>query len=136
MPSLRVHPVEDEKSSSSQVPYTRASLGFISIESSFRKRVIRLVSPQSYFDSFILTMIILNSISMACVDYRSVDENYEPVSTNSWRNRLIEIAEIFFMVIFVAECAFKIIAFGLIRGRHAYLRDSWNIFDFIIVILR
>ena len=134
MSSLQVHPVNDEES---PLPaYTPRSLGFIPIESSFRRSLIRLISSRSSFDSFILCCIILNTISMACVDYRYVDDSYEPVSTDSWRNYIIEIAENFFMAIFVAECLIKIIALGLIRGPRAYLKNSWNVFDFIIVILR
>ena len=130
----QVHPARDEDSPSP--PYTRKSLGFISIESSFRRRLIRLISPKSSFDSFILCCIILNTISMACVDYRYVDDSYEPVSVDSLRNYIIEIAEIFFMAIFIAECLIKIIALGLITGTQSYLKNSWNVFDFIIVILR
>ena len=116
--------------------YAAKSLGCISIDSQYRQRLITIVSEGGRFDKFILTVIVFNSITMACVDYRSVDENYEPISTNSWRNRSIEIAETGFMVIFCFECFVKIIAFGLFRGKKAYLRSTWNTFDFIIVILR
>jgi len=132
---VTVHPAENNVAPT-EYKYASKSLGWISIESPFRKWLIRLVTPGSHFDTFILTMIILNSITMACVDYRQVDSNYEPISTDSWRNRTIEIAEVVFMVIFIFECVMKIIAFGLIGGREAYLKSSWNAFDFIIVMFR
>lgn len=37
--------------------------------------------------------------------------------------------------IFVAEGIFKIIAYGFYFGETAYLKDSWNILDFSIVIV-
>jgi len=36
--------------------------------------------------------------------------------------------------IFVAECIIKIIVLGFYWGHKTYLRDEWNILDFIIVI--
>ena len=39
-----------------------------------------------------------------------------------------------FLYIYTAECGLKIIGLGFIRGKKAYLRDSWNILDLIIVV--
>jgi len=33
------------------------------------------------------------------------------------------------------EMVFKIIAMGFVMRAHSYLRDSWNILDFVVVIL-
>jgi voltage-dependent calcium channel L type alpha-1D len=41
-----------------------------------------------------------------------------------------------FAVIFIIEALLKILAKGFILHKNAYLRDSWNILDFIIVITR
>lgn len=35
---------------------------------------------------------------------------------------------------FLAECLLKIIALGFILRRHSYMRDGWNVADFIVVI--
>lgn len=40
-----------------------------------------------------------------------------------------------FTVIFTAESVFKILAYGFIVHRNAYLRDGWNWLDFIVVII-
>ena len=102
-----------------------------------RKRIIKFASPSSsYFDAFILAAIFLNSISIACIDYRSIDENYQPNADLSLRNKSINRAEIVSTVIFVTECILKIIAYGLLRGKHTYLRDGLNVLDFVIVIVR
>mmetsp|Transcript_7104 Transcript_7104/g.13413 ORF Transcript_7104/g.13413 Transcript_7104/m.13413 type:complete len:130 (-) Transcript_7104:1045-1434(-) len=129
MRSAEVHPLDG----SLYVPF---SLGCIPIESPIRKWLIKVVSPGSRFDSFILFMIILNSLLMTFVDYRYISDDYQPVSEVSWRNRTVETAEYIFLAIFFVECVSKIIAFGFIRGRHAYLRTSWNVFDFITLVIR
>jgi hypothetical protein len=37
--------------------------------------------------------------------------------------------------IYVLELFLKIIGMGLVLGRNTYLRDGWNIIDFIVIIL-
>ena len=43
--------------------------------------------------------------------------------------------EYIFLVIFTAECAMKIIAYGFLLHPGAYLRNGWNLLDFIIVLI-
>ena len=50
-------------------------------------------------------------------------------------NILQERVEYVFLVIFTAECIMKIIAQGFFQHQNAYLRNGWNILDFIIVII-
>ncbi len=98
--------------------------------------MLRLVSASSYFDGFILSSIFLNSMLLACVDYRVVDDKYQPSSNLSTRNNVIEKFEMIFMIIFATECILKIFAYGFVRGEHAYLRDGWNALDFAMVGIR
>ena len=46
-----------------------------------------------------------------------------------------EIVEYVFLEIFTVECFMKIIAFGLFMHQGAYLRNGWNLLDFVIVII-
>ena len=135
--SIKIHPFDEEQTENQNdtITYTSKSLCCISIDSSIRQWVLQLVKT-SRFDTFLLVMIVLNSVTMALVDYRHVDENYEPLTAGSWRNQTIEIAEVIFLVIFVMESLSKMIAFGFINGKNAYLKDAWNCFDFVIVVLR
>jgi len=48
---------------------------------------------------------------------------------------LQEQIEYIFLVIFTAECAMKIVAYGFLLHPGAYLRNGWNILDFIIVLI-
>ncbi len=138
--NARIHPtiIEEEKqvNSDERDGYVEESLAWFRYESPLRQRLLHICKPGSKFDSFILVMILMNTIIMACVDYRYVNEHYEPVSDHSFRNYLVEKAEIFFMIFFLLECAIKMIAWGFVEGEKAYIRSGWNIFDFVIVLCR
>lgn len=43
-------------------------------------------------------------------------------------NKILEYINYFFTGVFVLECIFKLIAFGL-----SYFKNSWNVFDFCVV---
>ena len=133
-----IHPITDSDIECDLHPdgLVDKSIGIFPIMSPLRQRIIKLVSPSSYFDSFILAAIVLNSISIACVDYRFVDDNYQPSAELSVRNYVIEKFELIFTIIFAVECFLKVIAYGFVKGKNTYLRDGWNILDFLIVIVR
>ena len=142
MKTVTVYPEQEHLSISERIQqlsppkYAQKSFGIFDLNSKIRKWLIQLVHPGSSFDSFILIVIILNSLSMACIDYNVVNEHYEPISEGSWRNKLIENLEIAFILIFFIEFLAKSIAFGFFSGADAYLRDNWNRFDFIILLFR
>ena len=46
-----------------------------------------------------------------------------------------EKVEYIFLAIFTMETVFKIIAFGFALHPNAYLRNGWNVLDFIIVVV-
>lgn len=72
--------------------------------------------------------IILNSITLALFDYTDRDSLTE---YNQW---VIFTSNLFTMVFFF-EAALKIVAMGFLFHQFAYLRDLWNLVDFIIVVL-
>jgi voltage-dependent calcium channel L type alpha-1D len=75
-------------------------------------------------------IIITNTAILAQYDYSvRVDPNLDSV-----RNSIQQETEIAFTTIFIIEFAMKSIAYGFIIGKGSYLRDSWNILDFIVVI--
>ena len=47
---------------------------------------------------------------------------------------LQEKTEVYFLVIFCIEALLKIVALGFILHKGAYLRNVWNIMDFIVVV--
>ena len=68
-------------------------------------------------------MIILNSLTLA-LDNPTSDEQSSFLAT----------IETIFLVLYTVEMFFKIFGLGFIFNKGAYLRDSWNILDFIIVV--
>lgn len=40
-----------------------------------------------------------------------------------------------FTIIYLIEAAVKIVAFGFIIHRKSYLRDPWNVIDFVVVVI-
>lgn len=46
-----------------------------------------------------------------------------------------ESLEYIFLVVFTLECFLKIVAYGLVFHEGAYLRNCWNILDFVIVFM-
>ena len=69
-----------------------------------------------------------NSILLAITDYQD-DENLS--DWNQWLDKVDK----GFTVIFVIEAILKILAFGFVFHRRSYLRDSWNVLDFVVVII-
>ena len=45
-----------------------------------------------------------------------------------------ESTEVYFLGIFTVEASLKILALGLIFHRGSYLRNMWNIMDFVVVV--
>jgi len=96
-------------------------------ETVFRKFIIFIVEHK-VFDSFIITLILFNSIVLAMQDY-SDRENCN--AYNKTLNMINNVFSIFFMV----ECVLKIIAYGFIKHYNAYLSDKWNWLDFSVVLV-
>jgi hypothetical protein len=49
-------------------------------------------------------------------------------------NQVIEVLDVIFLLVFIAECVMKIIAYGFFASKNTYLRDVWNWLDFIVVV--
>jgi len=49
-------------------------------------------------------------------------------------NELIDILNMWFSIVYTVEAALKIIALGFIVHKKSYIRDPWNLIDFIVVI--
>ena len=55
-------------------------------------------------------------------------------AVNDNPNPFFAIAEKVFLYLYTFEMNMKIVGMGFIFGKDSYLRDSWNILDFLIVI--
>lgn len=78
-----------------------------------------------WFERFILFCILISSFTLAIYDYSLSEEYY---------NKVLEGIGDVLTYIFILEAFIKIVAMGLVLHQRAYLRDMWNVLDFIIVI--
>ena len=68
-------------------------------------------------------MIIVNSVTLALDN-----------PTSEEQSSFLQALETIFLVLYTIEMCFKILGLGFAFNKGAYLRDSWNILDFIIVV--
>jgi len=81
------------------------------------------VAVNPAFDRFILVVIVINCVFLA------LDQENQLISENS------SMIDLGFLIIYTGEMILKIIAMGFFMRAHSYLRDAWNILDFMVVIL-
>jgi len=72
-----------------------------------------------FFDPFILICIVGNTLVL-CVTWYGQD---------SMINKITDVINYVFMAIFTIECVIKLVAY-----RTVYFKESWNIFDFFVVL--
>ncbi|XP_077139980.1 voltage-dependent L-type calcium channel subunit alpha-1F [Ranitomeya variabilis] len=80
------------------------------------------------FDILILMTIFANCVALGV--YIPFPEDDSNVS-----NHNLEQVEYIFLIIFTVESFLKIIAYGLVLHPSAYIRNGWNLLDFVIVVI-
>ncbi|CDW88224.1 voltage-gated ion channel superfamily [Stylonychia lemnae] len=56
-------------------------------------------------------------------------------SNKTLKNKILDIFDIVFTVIYTGEAVLKIIGMGFVMHKHSYLRETWNILDFFVVLI-
>jgi hypothetical protein len=82
----------------------------------------KAITEHKAFEATTITVILLNSITLA-----AEDPNAEETTPFAQK------VEDTFLVLYTIEMVLKILALGFLLNQGAYLRDSWNILDFVIV---
>uniref|UniRef100_A0A4W4FYL9 Voltage-dependent L-type calcium channel subunit alpha n=1 Tax=Electrophorus electricus TaxID=8005 RepID=A0A4W4FYL9_ELEEL len=108
-------------------PRPARTLFFFTLKNRFRKHCINFVEWKP-FEITILLTIFANCVALAVFLPMPEDD------TNS-TNSTLESLEYIFLVIFTVECFMKIVAYGFLFHEGAYLRNCWNILDFVIVFM-
>ncbi|XP_019474148.1 voltage-dependent R-type calcium channel subunit alpha-1E isoform X4 [Meleagris gallopavo] len=85
-----------------------------------------LTSPTP-FEYMILATIIANCIVLAL-------EQHLPEDDKTPMSRRLEKTEPYFIGIFCFEAGIKIVALGFVFHKGSYLRNGWNVMDFIVVL--
>ncbi|GFQ66506.1 voltage-dependent calcium channel type D subunit alpha-1 [Trichonephila clavata] len=99
----------------------------LGLKNPIRSLCITIVEYKA-FEYLILLTIFANCIALAVF-------TPFPFGDSNAVNATLEKVEYIFLVIFTLECVMKIIAYGFILHPGAYLRNTWNLLDFIIVVI-
>ena len=83
--------------------------------------VAKTIISSTLFESISITIILANCAVMIVDD---------PINTTPF----FQTSENVFLILYSIEMILKIMGMGFIFGEKAYLKDSWNILDFVIVI--
>ncbi|XP_073242529.1 voltage-dependent calcium channel type A subunit alpha-1-like [Porites lutea] len=102
------------------------SLFIFSKENIIRRECKRIVESKP-FEYFILLTIFVNCILLAA-------NTPLPENDKSDRNIKLESAEVYLLAIFCLEALLKIIALGFVLHSESYLRNGWNVLDFVVVV--
>eukprot|EP00397_Hematodinium_sp_SG-2012_P000372 GEMP01000372.1.p1 GENE.GEMP01000372.1~~GEMP01000372.1.p1 ORF type:complete len:2224 (+),score=490.20 GEMP01000372.1:55-6726(+) len=106
-----------------QVWVTEFSLHCLSYDARFRRVAIQIVeSPK--LEWLILAVISCNSI-LLLITLPDVE-----IEKQTWAQVLDYTA----LAIYVVECLTKIVAAGFLFGRGTYIKNPWNVLDFIVVL--
>uniref|UniRef100_A0A665TCB7 Voltage-dependent L-type calcium channel subunit alpha n=1 Tax=Echeneis naucrates TaxID=173247 RepID=A0A665TCB7_ECHNA len=117
----------------------------LNLNNPIRRACISLVEWKP-FDIFILIAIFANCMALAVyVPFPEDDSNstnHDLVSSPFYCLYFIlsilppaETVEYAFLIIFTIETFLKIIAYGLVMHQNAYVRNGWNMLDFVIVVI-
>ncbi|XP_012394726.1 voltage-dependent L-type calcium channel subunit alpha-1C isoform X7 [Orcinus orca] len=99
----------------------------LTLKNPIRRACISIVEWKP-FEIIILLTIFANCVALAIyIPFPEDDSN----ATNSNLERV----EYLFLIIFTVEAFLKVVAYGLLFHPNAYLRNGWNLLDFIIVVV-
>jgi len=79
------------------------------------------------FDKIVLVLIAISSVALALSS--PLNNPY------SKKQEFLDVLDIILTVLFTIEMCLKIVALGFCFQPRAYLRNSWNILDFIVVLI-
>uniref|UniRef100_A0A4W5R8F1 Voltage-dependent L-type calcium channel subunit alpha n=1 Tax=Hucho hucho TaxID=62062 RepID=A0A4W5R8F1_9TELE len=108
----------------------------LKLNNPIRRACISLVEWKP-FDIFILIAIFANCMALAVYipfpqdDSNSTNHDLLSQSPSPGPDQ----TEHVFLVIFTIETFLKIIAYGLVAHQNAYVRNGWNMLDFVIVVV-
>jgi hypothetical protein len=96
------------------------------------------VSESSHFDTFILLTILANAVVLCMMEPSKLEGRgcaSVATSTRGAGNAAIENSELVFTTVFTIEMLIKMLASGVYFEKGAYLKDGWNVMDFVVVVV-
>ncbi|XP_029010904.1 calcium channel, voltage-dependent, L type, alpha 1F subunit isoform X2 [Betta splendens] len=110
-----------------QVQRAPRALFCLKLNNPIRRAALHIVEWKP-FDIFILLAIFANCVALG------VSKPFPEDDSNS-TNHDLEQVEYVFLIIFTVETFLKILAYGLVMHPSSYIRNGWNLLDFVIVIV-
>ncbi|XP_048587004.1 voltage-dependent calcium channel type A subunit alpha-1-like isoform X2 [Nematostella vectensis] len=101
---------------------------FILSERNPIRRLSKNIVEHKLFEYFILLNIVANCVVLAMNKPLPMDDKIEIAKD-------LEHAEVYFVAIFCIEATLKILALGFVLHPGSYLRNGWNILDFVVVVI-
>ncbi|XP_024618217.1 voltage-dependent N-type calcium channel subunit alpha-1B [Neophocaena asiaeorientalis asiaeorientalis] len=86
-----------------------------------------VLNPRTPFEYMILATIIANCIVLAL-------EQHLPDGDKTPMSERLDDTEPYFIGIFCLEAGMKIVALGFVLHKGSYLRNGWNVMDFVVVL--
>jgi hypothetical protein len=84
------------------------------------------VVEHTYFEAFIFFIIALNSVILM-LEEPALKDPYTKTTINRLNKGL--------NILYIVECVLKVLAMGFVIEKNSYLRDPFNAFDFIIIVV-
>nr|XP_020470735.1 voltage-dependent N-type calcium channel subunit alpha-1B-like isoform X4 [Monopterus albus] len=100
---------------------------FIFREDNLIRKYAKRITEWPPFEYMILATIIANCIVLAL-------EQHLPAGDKTPMSQRLDDTEPYFIGIFCFEAAIKIIALGFAFHKGSYLRNGWNVMDFVVVL--
>ncbi|CAL8279135.1 unnamed protein product [Boreogadus saida] len=110
-----------------QVQRAPRALYCLKLNNPIRRAALSIVEWKP-FDIFILLAIFANCVALG------VSKPF-PMDDSNSTNHDLEQVEYIFLIIFTIETFLKILAYGLVMHPSSYIRNGWNLLDFVIVIV-
>ncbi|XP_068854263.1 voltage-dependent L-type calcium channel subunit alpha-1F [Aphelocoma coerulescens] len=121
------HPKHKGQGGTGGVHRSPRALFCLRLNNPIRRAAISIVEWKP-FDILILATIFANCVALGVyIPFPEDDSNAS--------NHNLEQVEYVFLIIFTVETFLKIIAYGLVLHPSAYIRNGWNLLDFVIVIV-
>ncbi|KAL4477028.1 hypothetical protein ABPG72_011725 [Tetrahymena utriculariae] len=95
------------------------------------KKVWQIKEQISYGCFVIVNHPIFTIISLTVIVFNSVMLAKDDPTTNSDNNPSIDLA---LLIIYTVEMGLKILAYGFIFSKNAYIKEGWNVIDLVIIV--
>ena len=113
-----------QRSSNEPKLYANTSLCCFTVDNRLRELFLKFVA-WPWFDRIVLIVILSNVVILA---------NENPLEMGQ-EGRLKKTFEMFVMFFYTMEVMIKVFAMGFVFEKFSYLRDPWNVMDFLIVLV-